>query len=92
MTIPPRRKRQGFHPGCLLRVIVAELARQAAPTPPQQSITLQLDQRPPNTHEPSCSKPTARLMTSETGRWKPTPHTTPTAPRSSPASTRSSLA
>uniref|UniRef100_A0A0E0AJC7 Uncharacterized protein n=1 Tax=Oryza glumipatula TaxID=40148 RepID=A0A0E0AJC7_9ORYZ len=63
-------------PGRSLRVIVAELARQAAPTPPQQPITLQLDQRPPHTQEPSCSKLTARPTTSEQDAENP--HATPT--------------
>uniref|UniRef100_A0A0E0Q7W5 Uncharacterized protein n=2 Tax=Oryza rufipogon TaxID=4529 RepID=A0A0E0Q7W5_ORYRU len=63
-------------PGRSLRVIIAELARQEAPTPPQQPITLQLDQRPPHTQEPSCSKLTARPTTSEQDAENP--HATPT--------------
>uniref|UniRef100_A0A0E0DT27 Uncharacterized protein n=1 Tax=Oryza meridionalis TaxID=40149 RepID=A0A0E0DT27_9ORYZ len=63
-------------PGRSLRVIVAELARQAASTPPQQPITLQLDQRPPHTQEPSCSKLTAWPTTNEQDAENP--HAIPT--------------
>ncbi|BAS97098.1 Os06g0256401 [Oryza sativa Japonica Group] len=63
-------------PGRSLRVIVAELARQAAPTPPQQPNTLQLDQGPPHTQEPTHSKLTTRLTTSEQDAENP--HATPT--------------